>query len=551
MEYIINGKIKKMQLWPKIGLYFLFGALWSFSQVGYSYAFLTWFTFIPFIFTIKYEDSKYGFFFSWVFGFAVYFFHLWWMLPPLANSIFSQFSHPFFYIAKWGIAVFIYFLVCLYHGVVYGFIFLIARYISKNNNRLFYFCIPVAATVLDYFFPKLWYDQIGYSQFVFFHFSQIADIFGVPGITFLVLCCNSAAIILIELFLYKKNLIFGILLFFSMIIIVIGSSVYGVFRYRYIMKISEESKTAKIGIVQGNISGFEKRDETNIDKMIEVYNELSGHLVSKNPDLIIWPETAIPTEYKINRTDYSEIKKFSNVPLLTGIHLYETKEKKPFFNFYNSLVLISKDKKLLDFYNKRKLVPFVEKAPIPILNMLLSLNGFFPFTSGKENKIMEIGNIKLSPNICYEGIISSFISKSVKNKGKKANLIVNATNDSWYGRTMEPMMHLHMTGFRSIENRISLVRSTCTGYSAVFNPAGDITYISDLFHKDFIIGEVPLLEIDTIYNKWGWFFIWFLLIFLLIIVIIATYRKQYFRYIKSKLIARRIHKRNLSRMWLE
>ena len=49
MEYIINGKIKKMQLLPKISLYFLFGALWSFSQVGYSYAFLTWFTFIPFI----------------------------------------------------------------------------------------------------------------------------------------------------------------------------------------------------------------------------------------------------------------------------------------------------------------------------------------------------------------------------------------------------------------------------------------------------------------------------------------------------------------------
>ena len=122
---------------------------------------------------------------------------------------------------------------------------------------------------------------------------------------------------------------------------------------------------------------------------------------------------------------------------------------------------------------------------------------------------METGNIKISPNICYEGIISDYIRKSIELKDKKANLIVNVTNDSWYGRTIEPMMHLHMTGFRSIENRISLVRSTNSGFSAVFNPAGDKLYASILFQKDYVIIEVPLLGINTIYNQWGWFFIWF------------------------------------------
>lgn len=550
MEYIINGKIKKMQTLPKIGLYFLFGALWSFSQVGYSFAFLPWFTFIPFIITIKYEDYKYGFFYSLVFGFAVYFFHLWWMLPPFASQIFIELTQPYFYILKWAIAIILYLAICAYHGIVYGFIFLIVRYLSKNNINLFYFCIPVVTTVLDYFFPKLWHDQIGYSQFVFFHFSQIADVFGIPGITFIIICCNSAACILIESILCKKKINYGMLVFLAMIIIVIGSSIYGIFRYRYILKISEKSQKAKIGIVQGNFSGFEKRDNENIDRMITEYNELSEKLIIQKPDLIIWPETAIPTEYNISETDYSEIKKFGDIPLLTGIHLYKD-DKKDLIKLYNSVVLISKDKKRIDYYNKRKLVPFVESAPVSFLNIFLKIAGYFSFSPGDENKIMEIGNIKLSPDICYEGINPDYIRKAIVIKGKRANLIVNVTNDSWYGRTIEPMMHLHMTGFRSIENRISLVRCTNSGFSAVFNPTGDEVYTSPLFKKDFVVIEVPLLEIKTIYNKWGWFFIWFLLIFLVIISAIATYRKLYFKQVKSLLIAKKIHKRNLKRMWLE
>src|SRR4030042_6540482 len=470
MDYLINGKIKKMQIFPKICLYFLFGSLWSFSNVGYSFAFLPWFTFIPFIVTIKYEDNKYGFFYSWIFGFAVYFFHLWWMIHPITQVIFVEPLNPFSNILSWIIAFIIYLGVCIYHGLLYSLIFIATKYLSKNDNRLFYFCIPIVTVVFDYFFPKLWYDQIGYSQYVFFHFSQIADIFGVPGISFIIICCNSAVSILIESFLYKKNINFGILIFSSMILIIIGSSLYGIFRYKYIMKISEEAQKANIGIVQGNFTGYEKRDKNNIEKMISVYNDLSEKILDKKPDLIVWPETAIPIEYDIDEDNYKDIKKFSEVPLLTGIHLININEKKGSLELYNSLVLISKDKKRLDYYNKRKLVPFVEKAPISMLNKLIEIFGYYPFTSGDEYKIMEIKNIKFSPNICYEGIIAGFIKKSIKVNDKKANLIINATNDSWYGRTIEPMMHLHMTGFRAIENRISLVRSTCTGYSAVFNP---------------------------------------------------------------------------------
>ncbi|MCK4796810.1 MAG: apolipoprotein N-acyltransferase [Spirochaetes bacterium] len=254
-------------------------------------------------------------------------------------------------------------------------------------------------------------------------------------------------------------------------------------------------------------------------------------IIDNNPDLI--------NCYEIIRGD---------VELLID-SLKKHKNKKEYF--YNSLVFISKDKLKIDQYHKRKLLPFVERFPLPLFNIILNFIGYQDFSPGKRYKIMECGEIKFAPNICYEAIIPNFIRRSCNVDNKEANLIINATNDSWYGKTIEPKMHLHMTGFRAIENRKSLVRSTCTGYSAIFNPAGDVVYESPLFKQDFVVKKIALLEIKTIYRKWGWFFIWGLAIFLVLIILFSSYRKLKFRYIKSELIAKKIHKRDLYRLWME
>ncbi len=551
MEYIIKNKIKEIRIIHKVGLYFALGALWSFSQVGYSFAFLPWFTFVPFLFMIKYENYKSGFFYSWIFGFSVYLFHFWWMPTPIALTLASDFLPSYLYFLGWIIGWLINLGICCFHGLFYVVVFLLSKYISKKDGAFFYLSIPVVVTVLDYFFPKLWHDQIGYSQFVFFHFSQIADIFGISGISFIIISCNTAAIIFIESFLYKKNINFGAALFFIVIFIIIVSSLYGFFRYKQIMNISDNAKKAKIGIVQGKFSGMEKKDKNKFYEMISVYNDLSKKLLKQNPDLIVWPETAIPRIYDINVEKYKNIKKFSSVPLLTGVHMFEIDKKNKKEYFYNSLVFISKDKLKIDQYHKRKLLPFVERFPLPLFNIILNFIGYQDFSPGKRYKIMECGEIKFAPNICYEAIIPNFIRRSCNVDNKEANLIINATNDSWYGKTIEPKMHLHMTGFRAIENRKSLVRSTCTGYSAIFNPAGDVVYESPLFKQDFVVKKIALLEIKTIYKKWGWFFIWGLAIFLVLIILFSSYRKLKFRYIKSELIAKKIHKRDLYRLWME
>ncbi len=549
MEYYLENRIKNTQMLPKILLYILFGALWSFSQVGYSFSLLTWFTFIPFLYMIKYEDYENGTLYSWIFGFTLYMVHFWWIPNSLAPNIFMGTDSKLLEVVSWIIAWLANTAVCAYHGLVYVAGFLITRYIARRNKRLFYLFVPIVFTALDVFFPKLWFDQIGYSQYVFFNFSQIADLFGVPVITFIVLSCNSACVNLIEAYLYKKELKRASLLFSSVIALIVLSSIYGYFRYNYINNEYKNSPDVKIGLVQGNFSGADKLDESLHNEMIKTYNGLSKMLLDQKPDLIVWPETAMPVTYDINVKNYERIKQFYGPPLLTGIHLAEYKNDID-YNVYNSLVLISSSKKYIDSYSKMKLVPFAERMPFG-LNFLLNFLGYKEFSPGKKHKILKVGDLKIAPNICYEDIMPAFIRNSLNINGEEANIIINATNDSWYGRTIEPKMHLMLARFRAIENRKTLVRSTCTGYSAIVTPCGDIIYQSGLFKKDYVVKDVPILEDVTIYRKWGWMFKWVLLFFLIGTLVTVSYRKIKFKNDKADIIRKRVHRNNLNKLWLD
>jgi len=552
MDKILKAKVQEIRFTYKIVLYIIFGVLWSFANVGYSFGLLTWFAFVPFLFSIKYENLKSGIILSWIFGITAYIFHFWWMTYPFVAFFSKGFASggmiALGFIVGWLITL----LTSAYHGLMYVIIFVVTKYIvTKKRGSFFYLTMPFVFTVVDFFFPKLWYDQLGYSQYVFFNFSQIADIFGVPIITFIVIFSNSAILILIEAFLYKKHIRYGIAVAATAICMIVAASIYGDIRQKQILQICKESPKAKIGVVQGNFSGLDKKNAGIYSKMIFTYNDLSKKLLNKSesPDLIVWPETSIPMFFEEETKDFSYVKEFSKTPLLFGTHIIEGKRTKD--NVFNALVLLSPDSEKIDQYYKHKLVPFTEGMPFKFLNFIMNAYGLCAFGEGTEYKIMQVGNIKMATNICYEDIIPRFIKESLNVKGVESNLIVNATNDSWFGKTIEPGMHLRMAGFRAIENRKSLVRSTCTGFSGVFDPTGNLIYISKLMEQDSAVIETSLLEIKTIYRQGGWTFVYFLGLIVLIIFIYAVIRKVQFYFKKSKMIAENHHKKLLYRVWTE
>jgi apolipoprotein N-acyltransferase len=107
---------------------------------------------------------------------------------------------------------------------------------------------------------------------------------------------------------------------------------------------------------------------------------------------------------------------------------------------------------------------------------------------------------KIGVLICYEGILS-YAARMYKKES--AELLVNITNDAWFGSTSAPYQHISMTIFRAVETRLYLVRAANTGISAIIDPRGQIVAKTNIFQKDSLKGKVKFLNIPTFYAEHG------------------------------------------------
>ena len=145
------------------------------------------------------------------------------------------------------------------------------------------------------------------------------------------------------------------------------------------------------------------------------------------------------------------------------------------------------------------------------------------FMPGNELNLLEIKekNIKIAPLICYEDIIPSFSRTLVK---KGANLIVNLTNDAWFGRTHEPYQHLVVSVPRAVETRLYLVRATNTGVSAVIDPLGRVVAKTETFEQATLEQEIGIMNGEkTLYTTIGNVLPWGCLAFWVGFVVITRY----------------------------
>jgi apolipoprotein N-acyltransferase len=222
-------------------------------------------------------------------------------------------------------------------------------------------------------------------------------------------------------------------------------------------------KKYKIRIVQPNIKQEDKiiANDKIIDKLIKL-----GLENSENIDYIILPESALP-EY-IFYNEYNEIldifkEKFKGKIIITGAIRIDRNIEKVF----NSVIII-KNGRILDYYDKYHLVPFGEF--IPFAKMFRTISGLADLSrADNKNKIIKVDNIFpiFSPNICYESIFSDSVNK-------KADLIINFTNDAWFGNTSGPYQHFDALKFRVVENSMPAIRVANSGISAVIDNRGRV-----------------------------------------------------------------------------
>jgi apolipoprotein N-acyltransferase len=285
---------------------------------------------------------------------------------------------------------------------------------------------------------------------------------------------------------------------------------YGQLRWWQIEGRLALTETPVIGIVQGNVEQDRKWSPAERERTVRNYLDLSEALRATDaPELIVWPETALPF-YPRNSELILPVLNFVRLerqPLLTGAPWYEVFEDAGSrqINYYNSAVLMQPEDRPEATYFKSHLVPFGEYVPLrrylPFIAPLVEAAGHF--TPGRIEEPLVTGRIRAGVLVCFESIFGELGRRWVD---AGANVLVNVTNDAWYGRSSAPHQSWAMTIFRAVETRRSLVRSANTGISGFVDPLGRVVRQSELFVPWSAAAPVPVLEGRSPFVRGGYLF---------------------------------------------
>src|SRR6185369_10739762 len=333
--------------------------------------------------------------------------------------------------------------------------------------------------------------------------TQIADLTGILGVTFVVVYINATLFAALEEWYGNRRVAARLLLVFAAVLASV--LIYGQVRIHAVDRQAAAAEHLTIGLIQTNHGAGDMLKHP--ESPLREYQEMSRSLAASRPlDLIVWPESV--TSVRLMSREGSlpaGALGDTQTPTLFGsiLQLGTGNEARP----RNSALLTDGAGRILGTYDKMVLVPFGEF--IPFGETFPALYSLAPFTgrllAGESREPLPLGKPLLSVNICYEDIFPGQV-RSLMRGGldrRIPDVLINLTNDSWYGKTTEPIEHLALASFRSIEHRRSLVRSTNTGISAFVDPVGRIVTRSRIWTRETLVDRVPMMQGRTVYALLG------------------------------------------------
>lgn len=342
------------------------------------------------------------------------------------------------------------------------------------------------------------WQLLGYSQCANLPVLQLASVGGIYALSFVLVLFNAA----LSQALYYRNLRRYILLPSALVLLAIA---WGTHRLSALD--STAAPSLRVGVVQGNISQDRKWKVNRLEWTTQHYAELTLSLANRHPDLIIFPETALP--FYFNDPLYSAYQqRIRALPPATGIPLLVGSLEGQFGDrtvpTYNRAFMLDTRGETVGTADKVHLVPFGEFLPFPTLFQYLegltAESG--QFTPGQSHRTMAIPGVQatLGVFVCYESIFPE-ITRELTQLG--ANFLVNATNDAWFGRSAAPHQHFAMSIARAVETGRSVVRAANTGISGVIEPSGRVRFMTGLFETTTFVEDVPLHAEHTPYVRYG------------------------------------------------
>jgi len=478
----------------------------SFAFAPFGARFLAYFALIPLLAMIERHHFKKVFLYGLLFGAVFALFHLWWLyflivpVEPVTRILLLL-----------GVTI-----LFVYLGL-YTAVFAIAtKFLGLGFAPLIWAVLEFVRTKSEIGFP---WGFLGYTQTPYTPIVQMGSVFGVYGLSAWLVWIN---LLVLWIFKRKHKLTYAVILIISLIL-PIG---YGLIRMK------EKPAVLKVAIVQPNVGPNEKGDRESRNRLLVELTGLVRSSAEQKPDLIILPETATIVDITRSRDLQAAFQAMADshqVSIFTGTPLFEPEGSV----YYNSAVLFNPGQVRVDsitendsivyltlprfdqIYRKIHLVPFSERIPYVdkiALIRKIETGDMGDCTPGKERTVFDMPSRsqntahKLSALICFESIFPD-LAREFTSQG--ADMLVNITNDGWFGKTPGPYQHCELAVLRSVENGVPLIRSANNGISLISDPYARVKKRTGLFTQTVLVDSVSGPLRPTFYRSYGDIFIYF------------------------------------------
>ena len=423
-------------------------------------------------------------------------------------------KEPFFIDQATRNFYFISYLLTFYCSIYYGLSFLILSFIKNNFSKLI--LIPILFVVIEilrehlgYGFPWITFASIGSGNS---YILNLIYYFGTYGLSYFTLVILFLPVVII--LFYKKNIKRILLkIYLSVLLSIVLFCIIFIY-FRLENENNLEKKLIDVSLAQLNFSLIDKinNNKSNIrhKQIMEIINQ-------NNSDLLVFAENDYP--YLV-----SNLKEFDSIT--NGLNKNQSIViggiKKENFKFYNTLFFIEKNE--IQDFEKIILVPFGEFLPFRIfLNFFDKIVGNNDFSSGKKTRLIKTSNnLKMIPIICYEII---FFNNLLNKYNNNSDILINITNDSWFGDFSGPYQHFYLSRMRATEFNKTLIRVSSNGISAVINNKGKVIDYIPLNKKGIKRFKIPIY-LNSLPNLKNYHSLILILLFILFIFAIVFNKKN-------------------------
>ncbi len=457
---------------------------------------IAWVAFVPLFWVISRADSlRRTICFGWLMGFVAHLVGFYWLVHTI--SVFGGFSYP--------LSSIIFLIYAALQGLQIAIFAPLVRGMGFGPLQIFPALFWVA---VEFWFPLLFPWHLANTQSSFLWFIQTADLVGPYGASWVIMWCNGAIYGL--MFATRRERRTCLLAVAYAALSVILSVTYGIQRLASVGKDMAEARKVSVAAVQGNIDVDLKWNPTKVKQNLEQYLNLTKQV--ENVPIVIWPESSVevwlPDDFAVLPPELMPTLTAERAYFIFGAKSFQGSPGAANFRAFNTAFITDRSGRLLGRYHKQVLLAFGEYLPFAkVLSQLPAMPFADGFTPGDGPRVFYLfRQVRLAPLICYEDLMPDLSRRFVKET--KANLLVNLTNDAWYGRTVAPWQHARLAQLRAVETRRSLVRVTNTGVTTLVNAKGEIGESLPIFTPGILKAEVEILDEETLYVSFGDWFAW-------------------------------------------